>query len=219
MAHRLIIGLAFGLAALAGPLPAFAGSNNTLYLLQEGGNNSFSSDQSLATNSSIGSSDNPVIQNGPWNAATLTITGDGGQMTLSQTDQGNPLEPHWDYTRFPIDSYTGGNTATVSLEGSGVANITQSGYANRVTEMNLSGGSDGTISQTGYNNEAALTVTGGGAGTINQTGISNTAGLVADVSSGATVTLTQNGNGSIRGSSVSPITVTTNTSVDVSVAP
>ena len=182
---------------LAGaPGLAFAGSDNVLYLEQDGVNNNFLSDQSQASDSSIfgfsafrPSASAPAQQTGPDNNADLSIVGEGGSIALKQDNSLSIATPVGTFG-LPL----AGNSATASVAGGGSASILQLGGGNQAT-VDVSDGSSGTIDQLGLNNSASLTLSGGLDGTINQAGLKNVAALVASGPSGTSVTLNQIGIG------------------------
>lgn len=211
----LIAGTSIALVAVM-MTGAIAGDRNEVLVWQESPNgtvhgNMLSIDQSAASDSlvtginanSVGllpslalqaSGVNPLLatQRGEGNAATLKLTGTGGEIQLLQAS--NPLMP------WVVGGAGGNNTASVTAETNDLAAVIQVGSQNSA-EMTLLGNSSGLISQLGNNLSAGLNVGAGGTGRIIQIGNNSSTGLV-DVVAGANVTVTQIGN------NISPVSPT-----------
>lgn len=198
-------------AALVGLLSAsaLAGERNEVLVRQESPNgtangNLLSIDQALASDSlvtgihanSVGSwaawglqvtGFNPefATQRGEGNAATLTLTGNGGEIQLLQS--ANPLLP------LIVGGAAGNNSATVTAGAHDLAAVVQLGARNTATMALQGGGANGLISQLGSNLNASLLVENGGTGQITQIGNNNNTGLVT-VTANSNVTVTQVGN-------------------------
>jgi hypothetical protein len=195
--------------ALAAPvLPATAGSGNILYLVQDAGavgvgNNSFSSDQSQATNSSISgpsatdlsliNGDSPAEQLGANNEASLFISNDPGTCVLSVSCAHIGLLQNNTAPGLLL-----GNSASAKVYGSGVATITQTGDDNHAG-LTVMDNAEGSILQDGIGNNARLQVSSG-IGAINQYNDNNSAGLAVAAPAGVSVTLNQNGGATYYGS-------------------
>ncbi|HEX3993206.1 MAG TPA: hypothetical protein VHX39_18690, partial [Acetobacteraceae bacterium] len=143
---------------------SYAGSGNSLYLVQDGGAagvNNFVSDQSQVDGSSIdgGSPLVPATQTGASNTAHLSFSCSmdlpciGGTIALTQTSKASTAA-------------TNGNNASIAVRGGGNASVIQNGEGNSA-DMLLTGG-DGNIDQQGSGNNAKLQVGAGVTGTILQ---------------------------------------------------
>lgn len=194
-----------------------AGEGNLLYLLQDTttgavAGNSFSSDQSAASFSSIGTIETPATQLGDTNQADLTISGTGGSIALNQ-----------DNTSAAILGAALGNSAAISVLGGGAASVGQVGDHN-LADLELIDGT-GSISQNGNDNIAKLKLNAGVSGDIEQTGNTNVANLEVTGTASSSVTLIQSGGMSYTGSysggatSAPPITVYTNGTVTITQSP
>lgn len=196
--------VALVVSALAMVGPVFAGEGNVLYLSQEGGDgNRFLADQSAANYSSIGTIADPALQDGDNNAANVTISANCpavssppcGTLALTQDNTAALTAV--------------GNTATVTISGTGNAIIEQVGDINTATLI-LGADGDGLISQDGLSNTARLEILGGADGNISQNGNSNGANLQLIAGELSSVVLTQTGNGNLYGSpTTSPTVVVT----------
>lgn len=208
---------------LALAVPALAGNGNTLYLVQDSppgttdGNN-FLSDQTLANYSSIGSAWFPARQSGTGNSADITIKSDCssllapeqcGQLTLVQDNTGHGLSGLVLHA-FNLSSHNP-NTATVTINGLGHADLQQLGGGN-VATLNVDDGY-GDISQAGLNNSATLTLASASTGSIVQTGSSNIASMTVNSVGSGGANLTQIGSNLRSG----PIVVNTTSSVGISI--
>jgi hypothetical protein len=197
---------------------AQAGNGNLLYLSQEADpvsaeSNSFSSDQTLANYSAIGTVWTPALQQGHGNAASVVIKSDCaavadpcGTLLLTQKNSVGTV----------IDAVPGlgallatmpGNSADVSILGEGNASILQLG-ANNSAGLTLDDGL-GAITQVGLNNSAHLDLVGTSNGSIAQTGASNAADLTVTTVGNGSVVLNQFG----ANQSYGPITVATTSTV------
>jgi hypothetical protein len=144
----------------------------------------------------------PALQLGDGNTATVTMSGDGGTVGLSQ-----------DSTSFLAQR---GNSAEINaLQGSS-AFLGQEGGGNEALLTVDALGASGTILQRGFRNEAELTVTGLGAtGLISQIGIGNQTALTVN-SPGSDVSYVVEGIG-LRSIDPSGLQVTTNANGPVSI--
>jgi hypothetical protein len=201
---------------------AFAGSGNTLYLLQENtypgaAANNIDIDQSGGAYTTIGSGPTPAIQRGAGNQADLTLSGDCalsfpdcGTVTLYQDNSSDTLLQVSPAVTLP--GAPQGNVANVSVSGTGDASIVQVGDQNEA-DLALDNG-HGSISQQGLSNIAKLEIQGNLTGSIAQTGNANVGDLLIYGAPGSSVSLTQTGNnqsyvGGGSGNSVAPMTVFT----------
>lgn len=198
--------------------PALAGDENVLVVRQESSIGATSSNQLLvnqsgATNSLIiGPGDNlklnpdltnldsqrttdhvtltnnPAIQKGDNNSASITITGTGGEIQLIQDGTVTTSGP---IVGTPNDV---GNDATIVATGDNTLGaVLQFGDRN-IAELELvSDGAQGLISQNGLNNTARLTVGSQGTGQIVQNGNENE--TILDIPTQNNAIVTQNGNG------------------------
>ncbi len=189
------------LAMLAAPAAAVAGSDNVLYLSQDGSSNTIHVDQSNASGSTVGGltlpsdlsvgnltpsnldgTNTPARQSGFNNSADVTIagSGSGGEAGLLQDNSSSPIH---------------GNTATLALGTGAFGLVAQLGDRNNAN-LNVSGSNAfGGIVQNGSDNTAGLTVSDSGVtGKLVQNGDNNTAGLVVSGTPGTTVTYQVNGS-------------------------
>jgi hypothetical protein len=182
MTSRRIIVLA-AVMALTGP--AFAGSGNTLYLIQDssvqpGLGNQATVDQTGASGSLIGTSLVPATQKGVLNQATLVVTGNGGTIQLYQ-DNAAVIAPT-------------GNLASIEVRNGGNAGVVQSGDGNAASVFVRGLTAGALVTQLGSDNLADVDVRGTlAAGVVFQKGDGNTAAL--DVRGFSQVTYIQNGDG------------------------
>ena len=194
--------------SLAAVGTASAGDGNVLRVIQESlpgsvAGNSLLVDQSGATNSLVsGPSDamrakvltqtlelgdltsaegdeaRAALQKGERNSATITMTGEGGELQILQDN-------------FAIPSAIG-NTATVNALGNGTLGaVLQLGDGNQAS-LDLAESSKGLIVQNGFGNKGSLDVEANGSGELIQNGNNNL--YPAAVAGGTTVTVTQNGS-------------------------
>jgi len=180
-----------GAAALAAAVvfgsPAFAGNDNTLFIIQEsssgGIGNTLFVDQQNASNSVVAGDaqgTTPAQQTGFGNAATVTVTGDGGSVALLQN---NPVVS---------GSAADVNSATLSVGALASVLLRQDGFGNDGSVDVAGVGAFGSLTQIGNGNFGEVSVTGNGAsGALSQEGNNNTFGLQV---TGANVTYTQVGN-------------------------
>jgi hypothetical protein len=186
---------------------AQAGDGNTLYLVQESSpwstnGNTLQSDQSRATNSSIGWRLLPATQNGSGNDAEIALVGNGGQVGF------------WQDNRDRLSNPLAYNSASISLTGDGLVTLVQLGGGN-VADLTLDNGGRGSITQSGLYNEAALVLHGGADGSITQLGDGNTTALdVTAVGSGGAHVL-QTGVALEYGTIDQPIIVHTTSDVTI----
>jgi hypothetical protein len=189
------------LALSLGATVALAGEGNTLYLVQEqqgSTGNSFLSDQSAASYTSIGTIGQLAMQKGSGHSADLRLSGDctlrsGCGIVLLNQDNTTAALNAPTPALLPTAPMAG-NKATLTLSGTGNAKIGQLGD-NNTAVLNITGGGDGTVEQDGLGNSALLTVAGGAGGTILQNGNMNTADLSVLSGPQTSVVLTQTGTG------------------------
>ena len=201
-----------------------------LYLVQDSGpaealGQSFQSDQSRSIHSSIGSLLQPAEQDGQGNSANVLIlsdcsfvSGSCGHVDLSQNDSANSL------SSFPalaseLGPYVAGNTAALSVNGTGNATLFQQGVGNTAylsaTDAKVS------IQQIGLDNAASMNLTTTGEtgslaqGEINQVGAANKAYVLVSAAPGNTVSYTQFGTGLTYGTTSSPVVVSTTQSINM----
>lgn len=179
-ASCLVAGLLFS-------APAWGGSDNTLYILQDsslgGMGNQLFVDQSNASGSRIsGAMDgtSPALQQGFGNVAEVLLTGEAAAVVLLQRNNlgtdGGPNNA----------TLTGGALATIFLEQDGVGND------GSITVTGL--GAVGVLRQFGNDNLGAVEVTGDNAyGELVQIGNRNSSGLQVQ-GEGTSVTYVQQGN-------------------------
>lgn len=129
---------------------------------------------------------NPLLatQRGEGNAATIKMTGEGGELQLLQTNFSTA-------TWLP-DQAGGGNVASVTLTGDALAGVIQIGDSNLAT-LSLEDGARGLVAQWGTNLSATLEVASRGSGTVVQIGNNSSVGTVSVLSNNQ-VTYTQIGN-------------------------
>ena len=210
---------------------ALAGDQNILVLQQDGAANTISIDQQKATGSQVGgvnfieatpleSSEfevmdmsnplqiteglqNPIVQQGDGNSATITVEGDEDVVYLNQNSQGQP-------TGNNANIYVNSGTADPSF-----AAVVQNGAGNNAS-VSINGSlSNGTILQNGSNNQGSIDVDGNNVtASLTQVGSDNDSQLVAQGAStsatgvdGANVSYTLYANGV---TTTQPVTVTTN---------
>lgn len=192
---------------LFGALPAFAGDNNVLKIIQTSppgalAGNSLLSDQSRAIGSLVAGPTQQMIeearvgtldvgdlyradpmtgpsalQTGQGNTATLTIDGNAGQLLLLQDNSAGGML---------------GNSAQLSAFGAdSLGAVLQIGDGNDAL-LTVGDGARGLIVQNGSGNANALTVGSSGSGEIIQNGNGNT--FSTTVAANTSVTITQNGN-------------------------
>ena len=210
--------------------PVLAGSGNILFLVQDSGGasglgQSFSSDQSGSINSSIGSLRHPATQDGEGNSANVLILSNCplvsntcGHVDLSQNDFANAIAviPALAST---IGPYVAGNTASVTVNGTGSATLSQQGFGNSASLLATDAKIN--IQQTGLDNSASLNMaTSGGSGplaqgTIDQVGADNQVHLDVLASAGKTVSFTQIGTGLAYGTVANPVVVSTLHSISI----
>jgi hypothetical protein len=218
---KLIPALLAPAVLLALAAPALAGNGNTLYLIQESppgttdGNN-FLSDQTDAYYSAIGTLAHPARQSGTGNSASVTIKSDCsdawsfsrcGELTLVQDNSGSGLTGSLLHA-FNLSSQSP-NIATVSITGTGHADLQQLGGGNLAT-LTVHDGS-GDIFQIGLDNTATLTLAAATTGRIAQLGSSNSADLTVNAVGGGGASLLQAGSHLESG----PISVDTTSSVAI----
>lgn len=220
MPARQLITASFIVLA-SGAIPAL-GQQNTVYIEQIGLGNNLVVDQSAAENSqvrglgktntlslSLGvqSFDTEIPfaeaarQRGNDNSASITLTGADGEARLDQVSR--PMSSG----STPGLSPVGGNSATMNIDGAGLAAIGQYGTGNTALLTTTGFGSQGLIVQRGNSNEGTLLVEGGASGALFQNGHRNDAGTVTVGGVGTSVTVIQNGNNlaPINGEGVSVI--------------
>ncbi|MEL7300390.1 MAG: hypothetical protein AAFM92_08410 [Pseudomonadota bacterium] len=158
--------------------------NNSVFLLQTNPTNgapgnTISITQELASSSSVGLQDAPVVQDGSGNSADITVQNDANAETLFA--QGI-LAPSLD-----------GNLSALGGQGiDALVGLTQTGNGNAANIVVNGLGAQGLVEQDGNGNLADLTVEGQGAsGTLLQRGDNNDSTLSVQ---GATVTLIVEGN-------------------------
>ena len=210
---------------------ANAGDQNILVLKQDGAANTISIDQQLATGSQVGGVDfveaspledsqfdikdmsnplemseglqNPILQLGDANDATITVEGNDDVVYLQQNSRNQAV----------------GNTADIYVNsGAGApsfAGVVQTGGGNTAS-ISIDGSlSNGTILQNGNNNQGAIDVDGNNVtASLTQVGSDNDSQLVAQGSNtsatgvdGANVSYTLYANGV---TTTQPVTVSTN---------
>lgn len=195
----------------------FAGNGNVLYLLQDsspfGPGESFQSDQSHSSYSSIGSALQWVTQQGSGDSASVTInsacqavSGSCGHADLMQagydggaaSGEANTLVLKAADALTGTDVYKDGSPNQQSLNSSEVSAIMTAAFANILplsgsnqATLTVNGQGSASVSQYGSGNSATLTV-GGADGTLNQVGLNNQATL--EVTSGS-FTFNQIGQG------------------------
>jgi hypothetical protein len=182
---------AFGICLLASVQMANA-DQNRVYIEQSDDSNSLFIDQTDAVGSTVGgltiqtSSVSAVdlntlnnleidslgfapadvaVQSGGGNEADVIISGSNGTVRLYQSN------PNFD---------PGTNSASVNLDGNGLAAIGQVGFGNTALLTVSDSGSSGTILQSGNENKANLGVSRGNTGLISQVGNNNTTTLDVD---------------------------------------
>jgi len=183
---------AFGICLLASVQMANA-DQNRVYIEQSGVGNSLFIDQTDAKSSTVGgltiqpssiSAVDPntlnnnleidslgfapadvAVQSGGGNEADVIISGSNGTVRLYQSN------PNFD---------PGTNSASVNLDGNGLAAIGQVGFGNTALLTVSDSGSSGTILQSGNENKANLGVSRGNTGLISQVGNNNTTTLDVD---------------------------------------
>lgn len=186
----------------------FAGNGNVLYLLQDsspfGPGESFQSDQSHSSHSSIGSALQWVTQRGSGDSASVTInsacqavSGSCGHADLMQagydstSSTGNAHDLVTDAAaalvsakRYSDDGTLGTSpldeSAANSLVNTSLGSIDSSG--DNFASIVLSGSGRAAVAQYGSGNIADLTVSGGD-GTLNQVGLNNSATLAVNAGS------------------------------------
>lgn len=196
--------------ALAAATSAFAGDGNVLRVIQTspsgpGVGNSLFVDQSAASGSlltgptddttskvlsqefghadlvsSRGNTALAATQTGSGNSATITMTGNGGELQLLQDNDSSSTVTQ------------AGNRATVNLDGNALGAVIQIGD-NNLAEVDLEAGARGLVAQTGIGNSGELKVGEGGSAELVQNGNLNR--YPVQVQPNTTVTVTQNGNG------------------------
>ena len=190
-------------ASLAFAGPASAGDGNIVYIEQQsyvsGVGNTLFVDQSDATESTVAGDTaglTPATQIGGDNRADITLTGFGGTVLLSQTNDMPGLgQP---------------NTATITGGAYARAFLSQDGFGNSGTLDVGSGGNTAALFQDGERNTGTVTVFGtGNTGTLRQQGNDNTSALEVS-GSGTNVQWNQIGNGLSSASAVVPAQVYTN---------
>nr|WP_321459171.1 hypothetical protein [uncultured Cohaesibacter sp.] len=225
--------LAILATTLAGPAlsPALAGDQNILVLKQEGAGNTIAIDQQNATGSQIGGVnfientpletsefevldmdnplemsaglENPILQEGDGNSATITIEGTDDVVYLQQNSQGQT-------TGNNADIYVNSGTGAPSFAG-----VVQNGGGNNAS-ISIDGSlSNGTILQNGSNNNGTIDIDGNGVtAALTQVGNDNDSQLVAQGTStsatgvdSANVSYTLYANGV---TTTQPVAVTTN---------
>jgi hypothetical protein len=215
--------VALGIASLLS-VPALAGDDNTLYLVQNGVGNTFQSDQHLGSYTAIGGLNEEALQAGTNNSATLTLSEAGGLVQSFLQDNSDGTLSSQGIT---LVGAAYGNTATATIIGAGIAVVSQIGDHNTAL-MWLEDG-NGTIQQTGVENTARLKILSDGVtGKIVQNGNNNTGDMA--ISGSGSVTLTQIGHdlsytgpnprvsyasGSAPTTDATTLQVTTDTSVQI----
>lgn len=202
----MLVGLLIGSLSFA-PVQA---DNNTVLVRQESpfgtaSGNTLSIDQSAATNARLigpranlmgtlgaetlailsgqDSANSAALQRGENNVATVSMSGDGGELQLLQTTSS-------------INGVGGGNRAELVAANAALGGLIQIGEFNNAT-LTLNDG-QGLIAQTGSQNWASLTVNGASSqASLSQVGDFNNGQMV--VGSGGSATLLQIGNGNRSG--------------------
>lgn len=211
---RTLMAMAIAGVTVLAAAPVSAGDNNSAFVRQlspDGSinGNVLSLDQTGATNATVkgvsnilagngaafalgllGNTSQIATQRGEGNTATLTMTGNGGQLELFQT--ASPLQ------QWAPGAAGGNNTANIELNAAGLAGIVQIGSDNIAGISVLGDGARGLVSQAGSNLTADLTVGSGGTGRIVQIGSNIDSGSVT-IPPDSMVTLTQ------TGSNISPL--------------
>jgi hypothetical protein len=213
----LAVGMTVGLWA-AGVGPGFAGNGNTLYLVQDSGaggvGESFQSDQTRSSYSSIGSSGQPVLQSGSGDSATLQIVSDCGQATSTSCGHIDLTQNSYsvvngsaaqtlaeraeaalagDYADNDgtLDAPTLDDSVAAAAVKSSLAGVGDQASGTNSSMIVVTGPGSAAVTQFGAGNIATLTVSGAN-GSLNQVGLDNNA--TVDVNSGS-FTFNQIGQG------------------------